>query len=310
MTFGARSSKGFPRPRGDGPLPRRTKWTKQKVSPPTRGWTAACRPRRPTGEGFPAHAGMDPGFSSRSDRSTRFPRPRGDGPPEEGVEIVELMVSPPTRGWTPLRPARLLLPVGFPAHAGMDLVGRVDAQVPLGFPRPRGDGPATGVSFGISDAVSPPTRGWTHRRPGARRNSLGFPAHAGMDRRSLTARRPPPRFPRPRGDGPRPPHVGSSIKAVSPPTRGWTSFQRKQRGRVPGFPAHAGMDLSVASASVMTTWFPRPRGDGPSVRDRLARHLRVSPPTRGWTSCLRCRYGAPEGFPAHAGMDPTTKQAR
>ncbi len=75
--------------------------------------------------------------------------------------------------------------------------------------------------------------------------------------------------------------------------------------------------------------FPRPRGDGPALLRHYAARGSVSPPTRGPTSNISCALGGSvspptrgwtsqspgnstrrKGFPAHAGMDPTTNAAR
>ena len=91
------------------------------------------------------------------------------------------MVSPPTRGWTVVRPLVRREHPGFPAHAGMDQVGKcvplrssgfpahagmdlylnAKRTTPDGFPRPRGDGPPDDVATLFGVGVSPPTRGWT-----------------------------------------------------------------------------------------------------------------------------------------------------
>ena len=118
------------------------------------------------------------------------------------------------------------------------------------FPRPREDGPKSDMKTYLDRLVSPPTRGWTHRRSVRDGSRRGFiPAHAGMDLISAIAASATPRFPRPRGDGP----VQRTTPSMPPP----------------------------ASA---TPRFPRPRGDGPPVGDLYYRALLVSPPTRGWTT--------------------------
>ena len=91
--------------------------------------------------------------------------------------------------------------------------------------------------------------------------------------------------------------------AVSPPTRGWTPTRRLHAPEIPGFPAHAGMDLHIGTPSGGTEWFPRPRGDGPYELLGILALGPVSPPTRGWTLQSRLSIGYLVGFPAHAGMD-------
>ena len=261
----------FPRPRGDGPLPRRTKWTKQKVSPPTRGWTRACNGHPGARQGFPAHAGMDREPEKGTAHVVRFPRPRGDGPLTIVSGVTPPAVSPPTRGWTRHHEGRPTLIGGFPAHAGMDPVGLNPLAVATGFPRPRGDGPCAASDPCANSRVSPPTRGWTPDPSGPVRDHHGFPAHAGMDPWGLVRASWCRRFPRPRGDGPQAEALLEPVAgAVSPPTRGWTRDRRSGRA-----------DMS---------WFPRPRGDGPRSADVVKRG----------DGLRRLRD---EGFPAHAGMD-------
>ena len=91
---------GFPRPRGDGPLPRGLDEARAEVSPPTRGWTTDSPPLSVSSSGFPAHAGMDPGSGRAHEVDHRFPRPRGDGPWYHPRDSRRSTVSPPTRGWT------------------------------------------------------------------------------------------------------------------------------------------------------------------------------------------------------------------
>ena len=281
--------KGFPRPRGDGPLPDVAAPGHVEVSPPTRGWTSLSRQQGIAIRGFPAHAGMDPQEGARRREADRFPRPRGDGPGHRGSSVFQLQVSPPTRGWT--------------------LCGKDYPRSEIGFPRPRGDGPQGILKVISAESVSPPTRGWTVVLRGFVRPEQGFPAHAGMDPSVGCAESRATGFPRPRGDGP--PHrlPGQAGEVVSPPTRGWTLHDFIERLRHEGFPAHAGMDPPIACQRPSSPGFPRPRGDGPPILKAAAREVRVSPPTRGWTVASCVAPTPPFGFPAHAGMDPILSSA-
>ena len=184
----------FPRPRGDGPQtakrydarravspPTRGWLDHLTVSPPTRGWTPESRPAPVNAIGFPAHAGMDRAGATAALRSTRFPRPRGDGPISNEDVNQYGAVSPPTRGWTRRHGKQRSYTDGFPAHAGMDLVWNCTASVLKRFPRPRGDGPLVRLRIFNTDAVSRPRGDGPHERP--------TPATE-------------VRVPRPRGDGP------------------------------------------------------------------------------------------------------------
>ena len=90
-------------------------------------------------------------------------------------------------------------------------------------------------------AVSPPTRGWPDMYKSPAFLVTGFPAHAGMALAVPWKSAPPCWFPRPRGDGPYSWVKYATIKAVSPPTRGWPAGQSAPYAAASGFPAHAGM---------------------------------------------------------------------
>ena len=115
-----RANAGFPRPRGDGPLPGADLVSGDVVSPPTRGWTVRRVLDRSVRAGFPAHAGMDLLSFAVASLLAGFPRPRGDGPQGFSTSRQQSAVSPPTRGWTPRSSHIPWTRGGFPAHAGMD----------------------------------------------------------------------------------------------------------------------------------------------------------------------------------------------
>ena len=182
---------------------------------------------------------LKPGLKARY---TGFPRPRGDGPDDVLPRHEGEQVSPPTRGWTSGCPTGSEQSAGFPAHAGMDPYLLPPVLRGEGFPRPRGDGPEKAPTGLWGKMVSPPTRGWTHRRCRQGGARCGFPAHAGMDPAHTSTDSTRPGFPRPRGDGPHTNFAKARAMMVSPPTRGWTDGVRRVVRRLAGFPAHAGMD--------------------------------------------------------------------
>ena len=283
---GQKAAKEVPRPRGDGPPTPPSGPPPNSVSPPTRGWTVSKLPDGRRQRGFPA--------------------PRGDGPRWMVCSSSTPSVSPPTRGWTFSSGLISAILGGFPAHAGMDRHTRSLSRSACGFPRPRGDGPATQAARRVGYAVSPPTRGWTRYSGCSPRRVRGFPAHAGMDQAQPATAPLLVRFPRPRGDGPE--HSGGAVGhlRVSPPTRGWTALLLSRPDVIGGFPAHAGMDQQQRHRAPSDQRFPRPRGDGPAWRMSGSARTRVSPPTRGWTARDDERDQAGDGFPAHAGMDRIT----
>ena len=200
----------------------------------------------------------------------------------------------------------MIVTFGFPAHAGMDPLAKAKRPVRMRFPRPRGDGPFQASGSVGTTMVSPPTRGWTRWKCCGRLASVGFPAHAGMDQVAQKTVVVHDRFPRPRGDGPVLFGYPFRLREVSPPTRGWTRLWLGAGVRCGGFPAHAGMDPWTLTGDRACHWFPRPRGDGPGTRIIVMAAPPVSPPTRGWTEILLVVDRMATGFPAHAGMDPST----
>ena len=173
-----------------------------------------------------------------------------------------------------------------------------------GLPRTRGDGPGAVRRLTREGEASPHTRGWTGYAPPARERPHGFPAHAGMDRKS--GARAPPRsgLPRTRGDGPVLLSPVSTVMPASPHTRGWTLDDRLRAVEVEGFPAHAGMDPELRGSASVGNGLPRTRGDRPRPSAFLDSRPGASPHTRGWTTGLPCWRPGACGFPAHAGMDP------
>ena len=70
----------LPRTRGDGPSVALDVTPTVRASPHTRGWTRQHPALEGSEAGFPAHAGMDRGYSGRPAARAGLPRTRGDGP--------------------------------------------------------------------------------------------------------------------------------------------------------------------------------------------------------------------------------------
>src|SRR6266700_999275 len=91
----------------------------------------------------------------------RFPRPRGDGPSTPTASHLWSPVSPPARGWSVHMTSADHCAEGFPARAGMVLLGVPRIRRSARFPRPRGDGPEWIPGKPMTGEVSPPARGWS-----------------------------------------------------------------------------------------------------------------------------------------------------
>ncbi len=263
---GGPSSSWLPRTRGDGPYSSDVRRKKNRASPHTRGWTPLEHRPLTAVLGFPAHAGMDPRMASRAPRSGRLPRTRGDGPTTEGPGVAPPAASPHTRGWTAAEPEGRGGREGFPAHAGMDPGRSVTADPLRRLPRTtRGWTLSVRWRLGCSSGF-PAHAGMDPDATGIQlTGATGFPAHAGMDLSPAAVEGASTRLPRTRGDGPTPIMGVGTAGGASPHTRGWTVFRHVLALQAQGFPAHAGMDPSLATTTTGPGRLPRTRGDGPDA---------------------------------------------
>ena len=258
----------LPRTRGDGPASGGGFFGVPTASPHTRGWTRHTVSVADYQNGFPAHAGMDPFVAFRRSGLRGLPRTRGDGPLYMRPAPATGRASPHTRGWTP---------ASNPGSAASS-----------GLPRTRGDGPTSTSRSRCASKASPHTRGWTPAPSSASPARPGFPAHAGMDPGQGAVIVVGKGLPRTRGDGPVTRITGVRTELASPHTRGWTHRQ--------------------AAREAGGSRLPRTRGDGPvSHVAQVTRHV-ASPHTRGWTRTAVQQDTRRDGFPAHAGMDPSARR--
>ena len=120
-------------------------------------------------------------------------------------------------------------------------------------------------------------------------------------------------LPRPRGDGPLISLLLVWIVVISPPARGWSPFGQLVQPREQGFPARAGMVPACTTAVAVDGLqrFPRPRGDGPSMKAGAAAIDATGFPARAGMVPIRCLLAVRRhtGFPARAGMVPAHLRA-
>ena len=217
---GRRAARGFPRARGDAPLPALPTEPPFTVPPRTRG----CARRGPLPglprEGSPAHAGMRPVDTGKALRTVRFPRARGDAPGAFPPLLPPSWVPPRTRGCAPDLGREDAAALGSPAHAGMRPSGSGARTASLGFPRARGDAPSSETTSGSRFSVPPRTRGCALRRALHLARAGGSPAHAGMRPCKSGLHVAGRGFPRARGDAP-PSYFTDGVSYWVPPrTRG------------------------------------------------------------------------------------------
>ena len=176
-----RMGRGFPRRRGDGPVPRFTDDGQGLFPPQARGWTRRAQDDRPGLIVSPAGAGMDPRLRQLADDSSGFPRRRGDGPHERHEGVLLGQFPPQARGWTGSGAGQGRDHPVSPAGAGMDPASRPRGSGGRCFPRRRGDGPLPETESLRVEQFPPQARGWTDQqdRPGPRASVS--PVGAGMD---------------------------------------------------------------------------------------------------------------------------------
>ena len=97
--------------------------------------------------------------------------------------------------------------------------------------------------------------------------------------------------------------VMRSISTATPHTRGSTPTHIPCVIFCRGYPAHAGIDLSVKEYLRITGGLPRTRGDRPCKHLVACVYAGATPHTRGSTLLCKCILKSCTGYPAHAGID-------
>ena len=158
------------------------------------------------------------------------------------------------------------------------------------------------VSSTTGEQFSPHTRGCSRLTPHRRNNPTVFPAYAGMFLIPPTFAAYRDRFPRIRGDVPKPGAKSYKTLEFSPHTRGCSvqTFPKRRRNRV--FPAYAGMFRGKNRRKSRRNGFPRIRGDVPLFQMLRKKSPRFSPHTRGCSSFKSLADISVTVFPAYAGM--------
>ena len=228
------------------------------VYPRPRGGTHNPHAARPLHEwSIPAHAG-EPPAGGRSCCGTKvYPRPRGGTSLRESDDDARDGLSPPTRG-NRRRPARVgARGRSIPAHAG-EPQGRPAVDVARTvYPRPRGGTLCERCRRGKTGGLSPPTRGNQEDSHDDHREKRSIPAHAGEPPWGLHGRGSGGVYPRPRGGTAMITSTSSSMKGLSPPTRGNRRPCHPCRRSIP---AHAGEPPRQPVPPEASPVYPRPRG--------------------------------------------------
>ena len=149
-------------------------------SPYSRGWSRCANLSRVCSAIFPVFAGMVLSMATGVERTSDFPRIRGDGPVHPQPLHIAPQFSPYSRGWSARAVVRIPSTCIFPVFAGMVRVVSVRVAPKQNFPRIRGDGPACIYYTDVTAIFSPYSRGWSPSPVNQTCSKPIFPVFAGM----------------------------------------------------------------------------------------------------------------------------------
>ena len=231
----------FPRTRGDVPPSAPGDGRRDPLPPHTRGCTRWEYHHLPGGGASPAHAGMYLMGLGRGSVKRGFPRTRGDVPGAHSGHKAASALPPHTRGCTRPAQGRAHRRWASPAHAGMYRRRPGRRWSGTSFPRTRGDVPSRRRAAWRGWPLPPHTRGCTPEAEPETPETLASPAHAGMYPSTPCDSPFATRFPRTRGDVPRPSLRARPTMSLPPHTRGCTFRPLCAPAPADASPAHAGM---------------------------------------------------------------------
>ncbi len=198
----------------------------RSVAPPhTRGSTQPVLRLAGGRPGSPAHAGIDPPSGGGVVDGGRLPRTRGDRPAFLRKGVDDGLAPPHTRGSTADPLLLAPVPVGSPAHAGIDPRRPRQCHLAERLPRTRGDRPLSRNWWATHPAAPPHTRGSTRVSHWSAPLDPGSPAHAGIDPGRTHCVSRPYGLPRTRGDRPPLSPASTATPWAPPHTRGSTRFR-------------------------------------------------------------------------------------
>ncbi len=213
----------------------------------------------------PAHAGIDLTPHRPHLGRSGLPRACGDRPHPAPGRAAQCAPPPRMRGSTLGIRVVGIRPVASPAHAGIDPPECPDRARYERLPRACGDRPITIGDYNGKGEPPPRMRGSTLSLPHWHKTPDASPAHAGIDPPQDASTGAGRGLPRACGD--RPPVERFSAVPVLPPPRmrGSTPHLVVDRPCLVASPAHAGIDLRLASHHLIETGLPRACGDRPII---------------------------------------------
>ncbi len=214
---------------------------------------------------------------------------RGDRPRWLHSAARARTATPHARGSTRCLPARLLMPSGYPACAGIDPARSAGETLLDGLPRMRGDRPISCPPPNAETAATPHARGSTCSSSGRVYSEAGYPACAGIDLGTPYSASNHSWLPRMRGDRPVMKAADGGQWQATPHARGSTQMATQRGTGLQGYPACAGIDRTEQDRKRVESWLPRMRGDRPHAYTSCSLFIVATPHARGSTS----RSGVP-----------------
>ena len=228
---------------------------------------------------------------------------RGDRPGPAGSRILLARATPHARGSTFGSLVSRLERPGYPACAGIDPDGPLAGRCGPRLPRMRGDRPPGSFAGPERFMATPHARGSTVLASFFHWLHAGYPACAGIDLSLSRLCSSADWLPRMRGDRPQPDQCLRQSLLATPHARGSTSHRIQMEPRFLGYPACAGIDLSVYPIPIAAKRLPRMRGDRPLVFGYTGAIGWATPHARGSTIIRVALARPPPGYPACAGID-------
>ncbi len=295
-------SPGSPHPRGDGPPDAFFASTRSMFSPPAWGWSVGIWIDNATNVVLPTRVGMVRRLPSASLGCPCSPHPRGDGPVSALSSLDFTLFSPPAWGWSGATPRSTPETLVLPTRVGMVRARPLRQPHDRSSPHPRGDGPKSASTAGLSFTFSPPAWGWSVGQQSQHILPHVLPTRVGMVRRRVVAISPNLGSPHPRGDGPSIAESTGITLVFSPPAWGWSAAIWSDEAKANVLPTRVGMVRTSRSSRIPTPCSPHPRGDGPATHSVTSFVMAFSPPAWGWSVCLKMSRPLPPVLPTRVGM--------
>ena len=212
------------------------------LSPHTRGNPSIIPPQVQGSRSIPAHTGKPNDHRRQAVCNRVYPRTHGETRDKDWSEMMEVGLSPHTRGNRHTSQGDSISVRSIPAHTGKPI--HVDINVELNgvYPRTHGETPRRTSRAYPYEGLSPHTRGnpWARARAAALRRRWSIPAHTGKPHESNDLSDVIEVYPRTHGETSWSEIILQSLLGLSPHTRGNQGILASDTAMRGSIPAHTG----------------------------------------------------------------------